>query len=84
MNWLWITFERFFSSMISTLNLRNLLKARFFVIFCGYLTRSVENQSRLNSKPYKRLSGLSALKVFAQINSRAVGLLNELHFVSSD
>jgi len=40
--------------MISTIKLRNLLKANFFVIFCGYLTRSVDNQSRLNSKPYKR------------------------------
>jgi hypothetical protein len=35
MNWLWITFERFFCSMISTLNPRNLLKAVFLVIFLG-------------------------------------------------
>jgi len=58
--------------MISTIKLRNLLKANFFVIFCGYLTRSVDNQSRLNSKPYKRWSGLSALKVLRHANQSAI------------
>ena len=54
MNWLWITFSPKKSSSISKLKRRNHWKSTFFVIFCGYLKRSVDNQSRLHSKPYMR------------------------------
>jgi hypothetical protein len=84
LDYLWITFLLKFSSMISTLKRRNPGKATFFVIFCGYLTRSVDNQRRLHSKPYKRLSGLSALKVFGRASRSVVGLLNAWHFASND
>jgi hypothetical protein len=55
--WIGLAVDNFFTEKIFNdfkAQMVKSLEMRLFVIFCGYLIRAVDNQSRLHIKPYKR------------------------------